>query len=157
MAERPTEEAWQPQPFAERKSQHITFGDYFNRTLLKLLVGSALGGAIGWCIDRTLKIQHHGIEPFKWLGGAVGGFIGGYMTWRRNEAPLLQFDQLYQDYHDVPGLLPTNQELATDNALLKRVVAHQREQLPKSQINVAERVNNGTVRPAPQEKDIAAK
>lgn len=145
---------WKPKPFAERKSQHITFRDYFNRFLFRTLVGSASGTAIGWGIDilRASKISsvNHGFTSFKWLGGLVGGMVGGYFNWRRNEAPLIQLDQVYRQYRDLPGLSLSNAELSDDNAVLKRILEHQYKSAnntPRSLINANPLVHEGFVHP----------
>lgn len=122
-------DAWRPQPFAERKSQNLTFGDYFNRALFHVLAGGASGTAIGWSVDKLVKNPLHNVASFKYWGGLIGALVGGYFGWKRVEKSQLEFNDVYNDYRDLPGLRPTNAELVADNALLKRVASHQRERM----------------------------
>lgn len=118
---------WRPQPYAERKSQHLNFGDFFMRGLFKMLVGTAAGTGLGMLADKMRG--HQGQFGLAYWGGLIGAVTGGYFTWRRNEQAMLKIDEVYKLYKDLPELHRSNEELAADNALLKRMVEHQREQL----------------------------
>lgn len=148
------DENWEPVPYTERKSQNLAFSDYFKRVLFHLLVGGASGSAAGWAIDRARSQNHvnHGFTSFKYWGGVIGFFVGGYFNWKPYEAMRLQTEQVLQEYKDLPGLLQTNNELAHDNAILKRITAHQRDELQhpqKNEIRTNEAELHGAVTSAP--------
>jgi hypothetical protein len=147
-------ENWQPQPYAERKSQHVTFGDYFQRALFHLFVGGISGTAIGWGIDILRQRRHaQGVTSFKYWGGLVGAMVGGFFSWQREEKAKLEVDQVLKEYRDLPGLLPSNDALIEDNKILKRIVEHQRqksEATPASKVG-GEHQYQGKLSDAPHE------
>ena len=76
--------------------------------------------------------------------------VGGYFNWRRNETHLIQLDQVYRQYQDLPGLLLSNAELSDDNAVLKRIIEYQYKSAnntPRSQINGNPQGHEGLVHP----------
>ncbi|MDX2095128.1 MAG: hypothetical protein SFW64_04230 [Alphaproteobacteria bacterium] len=144
-------------PFAERKSQNLTFLNYFKHILLHLLVGGLSGSTIGWAIDtwRVNKTNHlnDGFGSFKWWGGLLGALAGGFINWRRNEAMQLQTAQVLRDYRDLPGLLISNEDLAKDNRVLTHIVEYQRTKLsnvPENRISTDTQKHMGSLDEAPQ-------
>lgn len=130
---------WVPQPYAERKSQHVTFGDYVGRALFKLVAGGTAGWAVGAMIDRMRDVKRKGGVRVAGITSMIGAMVGSYFTWQRAEKSMLEVDTVYTNYRDLPGLRQTNDELERDNALLKRMAAHQQAQLglPATQASAA--------------------
>lgn len=122
-------ENYSPTPYAERASQHVTFGDFLKRALFKIAVGATSGSAIGYAVTKIRNAPHH---YYTQVGGFIGTAVGSYFTWRREEASKLEVDQVLKDYKELPGFLRTNEDVAQDNAVLKKIVAHQQEQLGES-------------------------
>lgn len=127
---------WKPQPFKERKSQNLNFGDYFMRGIMHLVVGTSGGWVAGWSLDKLLQNKGSQHTTFAYWGAFIGALVGSFSSWERREKFDLEINRVYEEYKDLPGLRRTNDEVQADNAILKRIVEHQREKLegPKPQI-----------------------
>lgn len=149
------EQPWQPTPYAARASQHVGVMDYLKRGIFKLLMGGATGAAIGMAIDR---LRGNSSSKFAQIGGIIGSTIGGYFAWRRQEETTLAIDEVLQDYTKVPGLMRTNEEVAQDNAILTKIVEHQREKLghqPAVKVEGADKTHHGAMQ-APATQQVSA-
>jgi|GEM_PF-6395934 len=133
---------WQPQPFAARKSQHVSFGDYFMRGVFRILVGGTSGWAVGKMID---KVRGTGGNLYTNIGIIVGSSIGSYFTWQRTEKFEQEIAQLHEQFNEVPGLRRTDEEVSADNGMLKRMANYQKEKLASTHVQANSIEHNGAV------------
>lgn len=142
---------WQPQPFAARKSQHVSFGDYFMRGVFRILVGGTSGWAVGKMID---KVRGTGGNLYTNIGIIVGSTIGSYFTWQRTEKFEQEIAQLHEQFNEVPGLRRTDEEVSADNGMLKRMAEFQKEKLASSQVQTANATHDGVLRTSGTEQAL---
>lgn len=123
------QQEWKPTPYAQRASQNLNFFGYVKDSLLRLVFGVTAGSFAGTMLGKALKFDKAGQNAMSLAGMVTGIFVSDFRRWQKAEAKRDDVAGIYQEYKSVDGLRTTNTELAADNALLKRMVEHQRGQL----------------------------
>lgn len=120
---------WSPEPFAARKSQNIGHADFLKAGVLHAVLGAVGGGFVGYVVAKTLRLSNSAASLVKTAGVIIGTFSTSFRLWRKQENAALNVHETLQQYKQFDDITPRNEYLAEDNAILHRIVAHQREQL----------------------------
>lgn len=143
--------------YAERPSQHLGFRDFLKEKLIRILIGSGAGAFVG---SQSAKFWGFSAASRQWMsivGAAIGSQIAGFRNWRRNETRHLSVDQVYDDYRHLPGLRRSNEEITSDNALLKQMIAFEQEKAlpaPAKHITAATTHHDGRIETPTHERVV---
>lgn len=114
---------FQPVPFEKRASQQLGTLDAV-WAMAKFILITKIGAVAGWGLAKALKRPDQAVN-LATLGGSMGGLVEGYQHWSKEEAVKVGVDQIYREFQSLHDVRPTNEELAADNQLLRRMVEQQ--------------------------------
>ncbi len=141
--------------FEERHKDDLSAGTYAKSivgSLLTTLASIGAGAAAGFGAGSMMKSTSESYEVFGktirrpqaiWagVGAAVGliinGFVQGYKEWKENEAQRLATMDVNADITNAKILIPSDEELLTQNKDLKEILLKERERsgTPTTQID----------------------
>lgn len=144
---------YQPVPFEQRPSQTLGAWDYLRKRGFIFILPFLVGGA-GWAVGKTIKAERnlpalpenasflqqftHGVKLKAAMEGdygsallgrglALGGFITAFLAWRQEEKKRLEVGDVVASVKDVANLHRSNEDIEKDNALVKKMIAFERE------------------------------
>jgi|GEM_PF-5642689 len=115
---------FQPVPFAARPSQQLGTMDAV-WAMAKFILITKIGAVGGWMLAKALKMPQQATN-FATLGATAGGVVEGYQHWSKEEAVKVGADQIYKEFKSLHDVRLTDDDLAADNALLRRMVEQQK-------------------------------
>lgn len=124
----------------ERKSKNVGAKDYV-LNLVDALKYSAVGGGGGFLLGKVFKDSKGNSRSFmlSQIGGVGGFLIHGFKDWRTGEAHGKAIEDSYDDIQKALDASVSDESLTKDNALVRKMIAHEDERYDALTGNAAKR------------------